>query len=296
MPSQYVNVNYQFPESELILNKDGSVYHLNIKPEHLSDTVLAVGDPGRVHRISRHFDKVEFEMNKREFVTHVGYYKGKRLTVMSTGMGTDNIEIFLTELDALANIDLKYRKAKEEHRSLNIIRIGTSGAMQEDLVVGTTLVSDYAIGLDTLMCFYKLEQTEFESIISDALQERLQLPFRPYCVQGSTHLRDVIGKDMVFGNTLTAPGFYAPQGRKLRLALANPDMINDIANFSDHKFWITNFEMETAGYYAMARLLGHRAISVNAIIANRISNTFAKETNKVVDQVIKQTLEQVLEL
>lgn len=296
MPNQQAKTSYQFPESELIVNKDGSVYHLNIKPEHLSDTILTVGDPGRVYRISRHFEKVEFEMNKREFVTHVGYYKGKRLTVMSTGMGTDNIEIFLTELDALANIDLKARCLKEEHRSLNIIRVGTSGALQADLTVGTTLVSDYAIGLDTLMCFYKLDQTDFENTISDSLQERLGLPFRPYCVQGSEHLRDVIGKGMVVGNTLTAPGFYAPQGRKLRLDLALPSLINDIANYNENKFWVTNFEMETAGYYAMCRLLGHQAISINAIMANRINNTFAKDPNKVVDQTIKQVLDQVLEL
>lgn len=285
-----------FPESELILNRDGSVYHLDLLPKHLSDVIIAVGDPGRVHRVSRYFNKVELEMNKREFVTHVGTYKGKRLTVISTGMGTDNIEIFLTELDALANIDLKTRRLKEEHKSLKIIRVGTSGAVQQDLEVGTTLVSNYAVGLDTLMAFYNLPQTDYERQVSDSLQTGLKLPFRPYCVQGSEELRSAIGEGMVVGNTITCPGFYAPQGRKLRTDLALPSLIDDISHFHEHDFWLTNFEMETAGYYSLCRLLGHEALSVNAILANRITNEFAKDSNKIVDKLIKKVLDRAIEL
>ena len=285
-----------FPESELILNRDGSVYHLDLLPKHLSDVIIAVGDPGRVHRVSRYFDKVELEMNKREFVTHVGTYKGKRLTVISTGMGTDNIEIFLTELDALANIDFKTRTLKEEHRSLKIIRVGTSGAVQQDLPVGTTLVSDYAVGLDTLMYFYNLPQTDYENAVSDSIQKSLKIPFRPYCVQGSERLRSSIGAGMVVGNTITCPGFYAPQGRKLRVELALPDLINDISHFHEHDFWLTNFEMETAGYYSLCRLLGHEVLSVNAILANRITNEFARDSNKIVDKLIKTVLDRAIEL
>ncbi|MEM7110360.1 MAG: phosphorylase, partial [Bacteroidota bacterium] len=167
-------------ESDLIINPDGSVYHLNLKPAHLSDTIIAVGDPTRVYKVSQHFDKLEFEMNKREFITHIGTYKGKRITVISTGMGTDNIEIFLTELDALANVDLKTREVKEKKRSLKIIRIGTSGGLQEDIALGSHLIADYAIGLDTLMCFYNLPADGFEKTVGEELQSQIGLPFTPY--------------------------------------------------------------------------------------------------------------------
>ncbi len=286
----------QFPESELILNKDGSVYHLNLLPKHLSDVVISVGDPGRVHRVSWFFDKIEVEINKREFVTHVGTYKGKRLTVISTGMGTDNIEIFLTELDALANINFKTRKLHEEMKSLKIIRIGTSGGLQEDLELGSHLASDFGVGLDTLMAFYKLQQTDYEQSVADSLQKKLELPFKPYCVQGSEMLRDTVGEGMVIGNTVTCPGFYAPQGRKLRNELALPNLVNNLTQFHDHDFWLTNFEMETAGYYALCRLMGHEVLSVNAIVANRITNQFSKDANKVVDNLIKRVLNKVVEL
>jgi uridine phosphorylase len=191
------------PESELILNPDGSVYHLNLKPEHLSDTIITVGDPGRVYNVSRYFDDLEFEMNKREFITHIGKYKGKRITVLSTGMGTDNIEIVLTELDALANIDLKKKQIKQRKRKLNIIRIGTSGAIQEDLRLGSHVVTDYTFGLDNLMQFYHLPADEFEEEISHALQQAVGLEFKPYCVCGSSILKKKIGFDMINGNSVT---------------------------------------------------------------------------------------------
>lgn len=283
----------KIPESELILNKDGSVYHLNLKPSHISDTILTVGDPSRVYMISQYFDDIDFEMNRREFITHVGNYKGKKITVMSTGMGTDNVEIFLTEIDALANIDLKKREPKQRRRKLKIIRIGTSGSMQEDIPLGSHLVSDYAIGLDTLMCFYNLPQDKFEKEIGKELQEQTQLPFTPYVVRGSQSLRDQIGEGMIIGNTVTCPGFYGPQGRELRLPLKNKRLLETLNYYHKEGFWLTNFEMETAGYYALGRLFGHEVLSVNAIIANRIKNKFSKNPNKIVDSLIRKVLDRI---
>ncbi|MEM8565079.1 MAG: nucleoside phosphorylase [Bacteroidota bacterium] len=280
-------------ESDLIINPDGSVYHLNLKPAHLSDTIISVGDPTRVYKVSQHFDKLEFEMNKREFITHIGTYKDKRITVIGTGMGTDNIEIFLTELDALANIDLKTREIKEKKRSLKIIRIGTSGGLQEDIALGSHLISDYAIGLDTLMCFYDLPTTDFEQSIGKELQDQIGLPFTPYVVQGSRILRDKIGEGMIMGNTVTCPGFYAPQGRKIRLALKFPKLLEKLNYYNKDGFWLTNFEMETAGYYALGRMLGHEIISANAVIANRIKNKFSKNPGKAVDSLIKKVLDRI---
>jgi len=282
-------------ETDLILNDDGSVYHLSLLPKHLSDTILTVGDPGRVYRISEHFDDIEFEMNKREFITHVGTYKGKRITVISTGMGTDNIEIFLTELDALVNIDLKTREPKSRKKKLKIIRIGTSGALQEDIPLGSHLVTDYAVGLDNLMLFYNLEMDEFEQNIAQDIQKNAGLPMLPYVVKGSQVLKNQYGEDMIQGNTVTTPGFYAPQGRVLRVPIRYPRMLEEL-NYYHNKtsdFWLTNFEMETAGYYAMARLMGHEVLSVNAIIANRVKNKFSKDPNKVVDSLIKKILDRI---
>ncbi|HNP18203.1 MAG TPA: nucleoside phosphorylase [Fulvivirga sp.] len=283
----------KIPESELILNKDGSVYHLNLLPKHISDIVLTVGDPSRVYMVSQYFDDIDFEMNRREFITHVGTYKGKRITVISTGMGTDNVEIFMTELDALVNIDLKKREIKQRKKKLKIIRIGTSGSLQEDIPLGSHLVSDYAVGMDTLMCYYNLPQDEFELETSKELQKQTQLPFAPYVVRGSQTLRDQIGTDMIVGNTVTCPGFYAPQGRKLRAELKNDRLFESLNYYHKDDFWLTNFEMETAGYYSMGRILGHEVLSVNAIIANRIKNKFSKNPNKIVDSLIRKVLDRV---
>lgn len=283
----------RIPESELILNKDGSIYHLNIHPEQLSDIILTVGDPGRVYKISQYFDDIDFEMNKREFITHIGSYKGKRITVISSGMGAENVEILLNELDALANINLKKRELKPARRKLKIIRIGTSGSLQEDLPIGAHLVSDYAIGLDNLMNFYNLQQSEEESTISEELQKAVGLPFRPYCVNGSAVLKAQFAYDMVNGNTVTCPGFYGPQSRKLRLEPKFPRLIEDLNYFHYENFWLTNFEMETSAYYAFARLLGHEILSVNAIIANRITNEFAKNSDKIIDSLIKKILNRI---
>jgi uridine phosphorylase len=279
--------------TDLILNSDGSVYHLNLLPENISNTIITVGDPGRVYKVSQYFDDVEFEMNKREFITHTGSLGGKRITVMSTGIGTDNIEIFFNEIDALVNIDLKTREPKSRKRKLKVIRIGTSGALQEDIKLGSHLVSDYAVGLDNLMTFYNLPMNEKETRLSEELQAATRLPFTPYVVRGSEELLETIGSGMIQGNTVTCPGFYAPQGRSLRLPTRFPKLLEDLNYFHSDDFWLTNFEMETAGYYALGRLLGHDVISVNAILANRITNKFSKDPDKVIDSLIKTVLERI---
>ncbi len=283
----------KIPESELIINKDGSVYHLNLKPGDVADTIIAVGDPGRVYLVSQFFDSIDFEMNKREFITHTGTYKGKKITVISTGMGTDNIEIFMTEIDALSNIDLSSREIKSRKKKLKIIRVGTSGSLQNDIPIGSHVVSEYGIGLDTLMHFYEFPQNKFEQEISQDIREKIGLPFTPYMAKGSQSLKRQIGFDMIAGNTITTPGFYAPQGRKLRLDLKYPNMIEALNYYHKDQFWITNFEMETAGYYAMANLLGHDMLSVNAIIANRIKNKFSKDPQKIVIALIKKVLDRI---
>ena len=283
--------------SELILNPDGSIYHLNLLPDHISDTILTVGDPGRVAQVSRHFDSVEFEGVHREFVTHVGYYRGKRLTVLSTGMGTDNIDIVMNELDALVNIDFISRtvRPKEEHLSLRIIRLGTSGSIQADVPIGAMLATEHAVGLDSLMQFYPLMETGLETEIATELQQALALQYAPYVVRGSDLLREQLGAGLLMGNTLTCPGFYGPQGRSLRLDLRQPDYISRLQNFrhqsAEGEFKIANFEMETAGYYALGRLLGHEVLSLNAIVANRATGEFAEDAGAVVDAMIERTLQ-----
>lgn len=285
----------KIPESDLILNSDGSVYHLNLLPKHISDTIITVGDPSRVYRVSQYFDDVEFEMNKREFITHVGKFKGKRVTVISTGIGTDNIEIFFTELDALINVDLKTREPRSRRKKLKVIRIGTSGSLQEDIPLDSHLVTDYAVGFDNLMSFYNLEMDTFEENLAKDIQKKTKISFTPYVVRGSSMLRKQYAADMALGNTITAPGFYAPQCREIRLPLKYPKMLEDLSKYriKSNDFWLTNFEMETAGYYAMARLLGHEVLSVNAIIANRAKSKFSKDPNKVVDVLIKKILNRI---
>ena len=284
------------PSSELILNPDGSIYHLNLLPDHISDTILTVGDPARVAQVSRHFDSMEFEGTHREFVTHVGYYRGQRLTVLSTGMGTDNIDIVMNELDALVNIDFMARTVRpvEERLSLRIIRLGTSGSLQAEVPIGAMLATEHAVGLDSLMQFYPLMETGLETEIATGLQQALALPYAPYVVRGSDLLREQVGAGMVMGNTLTCPGFYGPQGRRLRLDLRQPDYLARLQGFrhqsAEGEFRLSNFEMETAGYYALGRLLGHEVLSLNAIVANRATGEFATDAGAVVDAMIERTL------
>lgn len=280
--------NQPIPASELIINSDGSIYHLHLKPEHLASTVFTVGDPDRVALVSRYFDQVDFKTQKREFVTHTGWKNGKRVTVMSTGMGTDNIEILMTELDALVNVDLETRLIKPEKTSLQIIRIGTSGSMQEDLPVGTMLASEIGIGMDTLMAYYP-ELVEDQDI-AKAIQSELNLPFLPYQASASSLLLDKLDEEIVRGITLTCPGFYAPQGREVRLKPRFDQMIERLAGLQVNGKRLTNFEMETAGYYALGKLLGHEMLSLNAIVANRPLKKFDKEAEKSVDRLIQAAL------
>jgi uridine phosphorylase len=225
----------------------------------------------------------------------VGRFNGKKITVISTGIGTDNVEIFLTEIDALVNIDLKTREPKSKTKKLKIIRVGTSGSLQEDVPLDSHLVTEYAVGLDNLMQFYDLPMDAFEKKIASDIKSKCELPFTPYVVKGSAMLKERIGFDMISGNTVTAPGFYAPQGRRSRAAARMPKLFENL-NYYHNKssdFWLTNFEMETAGYYAMSRLLGHEVISVNAILANRIKNKFSKNPDNVMDSLIKKVLERI---
>lgn len=281
--------------TDLILNRDGSVYHLKLLPEHLSETIIAVGDPNRVYQVTQHFDEVSFEMNNREFITHVGIFKGKKITVISTGIGTDNIEIALTELDALANVNLEKREVRDQEKKLKIIRIGTSGAIQDDVPVGSHVVSEFGVGFDNLMQFYAIDYTSYELEIARHISDQLQLPFTPYVVKGSEVLLKQIACDMIVGNTITAPGFYAPQGRQVRARIRYPQLLEDLNSF-DYRpgnFRLTNFEMETAGYYALGRIFGHETLSVNAIIANRVRNEFAEQPEAIVDALIMKVLDRI---
>ncbi|MES2386606.1 MAG: nucleoside phosphorylase [Bacteroidota bacterium] len=281
------------PASELIVNADGSVYHLGLRPQDLADIVLTVGDPDRVEMLSKYFDSIELKVRRREFVTHTGTYKGVRITAMSTGMGTDNIEIVMNELDALANIDLATRKPKDDIRKLTIIRLGTSGSLQTDVELDSHLASHTATGLDTLMFFYNLHQSAEETEICDAFQKAINLPFTPYQATADAGLLETIAFDMVPGNTLTCPGFYAPQGRELRLKTRFEGLIPAYNAFRHNNFRITNFEMETAGYYSMGRLLGHRMLSLNCIVAHRMSNKFSQQAEAVMDSLIRKVLDRV---
>ncbi len=282
-------------ESEMILNPDGSVYHLNLLPRNISDTIISVGDPTRVFQVTEHFDRIDFEMNKREFVTQTGTYKGKTITVMSTGIGTDNIEIFFNELDALVNYDFKKKAVKSRKKRLKIIRIGTSGAIQEDIAIGSFLVSEYAVGLDSVIHYYPLRRNDFERDIEDSINTQVNLPVRPYVVEGSPSLREHFNEGFIKGNTVTSPGFYAPQGRSVRLKPRYPKLLTELNYFHKNGFWLSNFEMETSAYYSFGRMLGHDVTSISAILANRIKNTFSRNPNRVINSMIKKVLSQVVE-
>ena len=284
--------------TDLILNKDGSVYHLNLLPEDLADDIITVGDPDRVGEVSKHFDKVELRKGKREFITHTGYIGSKRISVISTGIGTDNIDIVLNELDALVNIDLDRRVYLDKLKSLNIIRIGTSGAMQTDIPIDSILVSEYAVGLDALMAFYTYEASREEKAILRAIVSQAPAfkPLKPYVCAASKLLLRKIGKDLPRGITVTAPGFYGPQGRELRFNKSIPNFIKQLSSISKDNWRLTNLEMETSGIYGLANILGHQAISVNAILASRVKYEFSKNPGKTIDKTIKLVLERTCQL
>lgn len=279
-------------ETDLILNSDGSVYHLGLLPEHVSDTVITVGDPDRVDMVSRYFDRIDFKIRKREFVTHGGTLRGKKIIVVSTGMGTDNIEIFFTELDALVNVNLKSRMIKSRHRKLKVIRIGTSGSFQKDVPVDSHVATEYAIGLDSLMHFYKFRMNWVERQISKEVMRLARLDYLPYVAKASRTLLERISSDMIIGNTLTTPGFFAPQGRTVRISPKHPKMLKNLAADGNKGpgLRLVNFEMETAGYYAMAKLLGHETLSVSAIVADRVRGKFSKDANSAIEALIRKVL------
>ena len=280
-------------ESELILNPDGSVYHLNLRPEHISDTIIFVGDPDRIDRVTKHFDSIEFSTKKREFCTETGIYNGKRITVISTGIGTDNIDIVFNELDALVNIDLETREIKPEHTALNIVRIGTSGSLQSYIPNNSFLISDYAVGFDSLLHFYQSDHVQHHDISEAIVLHTNWAPAKskPYVIKGDDDLFNKLYSDDTHrGFTATNVGFYGPQGRVLRLQLQDDTLNDKLANFDYNGLNITNMEMETAGIYGMAKLLGHKALSMNAIIANRALGEFSKDPAKVVNDLIIYTL------
>ena len=279
-------------ESDLIINPDGSIYHLNLLPDDVADTVITVGDPDRVEEISKRFDTVELKKGKREFITHTGRLGNKRISVISTGIGTDNIDIVLNELDALANIDFKSRMVKPNLKSLNIIRIGTSGTLQDDIPVDSILISEYGLGMDALMNYYVHRLSGDEHTLLDEIKSHFHhiQGLSPYLTAADQTLLNQIGKGIQRGITITAPGFYAPQGREVRAQNSIPNFIGLLKTFKAQEHRITNLEMETAGIYALSKIFGHKALSVNAILASRVRFEFSKNPQKAVDQTIDHVL------
>ncbi len=284
-------------DSELILNPDGSVYHLNLKPDDISDTIIFVGDQDRVEKITKHFDSIEFSTQKREFKTQTGYYKDKLLTVISTGIGPDNIDIVLNELDALVNIDLETRKPKEDLTSLNIVRVGTSGSLQKDVPVDSFVISTHGLDINGMLHFYQIDEIcnpEIENAFI-AHTNWDDNKARPIIIMNSQYLENYFDSPQVHkGITGTAGGFYGPQGRVLRLPLHDASLNSKLDSFKYNDFRITNFEMETSVIYGLSKLLGHEALSLNAIIANRPNGTFSKDPKQTVEELIMYALERII--
>lgn len=284
----------QLQSSELVLNPDGSVYHIALKNEDIADDVILVGDPGRVKTVASFFDHIELERSHREFNTITGTYKGKRISVLSTGIGTDNIDIVLNELDAAVNIDLDKKEFKQEHRSLNLIRLGTCGALHEDLVCDSVLASEYGLGFDGLAYYYELENSVIDQSMSDAFNKHSNWPerlSRAYAVACSRTLLDKLAKDYAQGITATATGFYGPQARSLRLNLSIPDMHERLKSFNYEGHRILNFEMETSGLYYMSGALGHQALTMCTVVANRARKEFSKDYKAAVKEMIANCLD-----
>lgn len=282
--------------SELIINDYGHIYHLNLAAHEIADTIITVGDPDRVKLVSQYFDKLEHTAQHREFITHTGYIGRKRISVVSTGIGPDNIDIVLNELDALVNIDFETRLPKETHQPLSIIRLGTSGALQADIPVDSFVVSSFGIGLDNLLHYYQHSNNQEEAYILHDFQTHCKLqntPVVPYIAEGSIRLRNHFTQGYKHGITVTCPGFYGPQGRVLRGPVAFPHLIDALSTFNSRQQSVTNFEMETAAIYGLGKILGHQCLSISAIVANRIEKTFSKDSDAAVDKMIRQSLELV---
>ena len=290
-------MNQPIPESQLVLNSEGAVYHLNLHPDQLADDVILVGDPNRVDTIASFFDKIEVKRENRELITRTGWFHGKRITAMSTGMGTDNIDIVLNELDALANIDLKARVPKETHRALNLIRLGTCGALQPEIEVEDSYVATrYAIGLDGLLYFYEKHKEVNEIAMRDAFIKQMDYPKdlpMPYVVEGSKSLFDQLAQGYYEGITATAPGFYGPQGRTLRMHLTYPENNCKIEAFEYQGWRVSNFEMESSALYGLGKMMGHNCLTICVAIANRVTEKFSTDYHKYVKKLVTNTLERI---
>ena len=283
-------------ESELIINPRGAIYHLDLRPEELAPNVILVGDPGRVAMVSKYFDRIEFKSHHREFISHTGFVGTKRITCTSSGIGPDNIDIVMNELDALVNIDFDSRQIKTKLTSLNVMRIGTSGSLQADIPVDSYVAGTHGLGLDNLLNYYRLEHNEQERELLHSFVTHTQLHSQvgnPYICLASASLLKNFVDGFHHGITVTCPGFYGPQGRVLRLGVSNPDLVNRLTQFSFGQHRITNFEMETSAIYGLGKLLGHHCLSMNAIVANRIHKEFTKDANTVIDNLIKKVLETI---
>lgn len=286
------------PASELILNNDGSVFHLHLRPEQLADTVLLVGDPGRVETVAARFDTREEEVSNREFHTVTGTFRGKRLSVVSTGIGTDNIDIVLTELDALANIDLASRTVRPQFRQLTLLRLGTCGALQSDLAIGSLIFSHTSIGMDGLLNFYAGRERVCNLAMEQALLEQVKPDPRlatPYCIDADGSLAALFRHDTVPGITISAPGFYAPQGRYLRLAPADPGLLERLAAFSFDGLRVTNCEMESSAVAGLAALMGHRAATICTVIAQRVAHDSDTDYQALIGHMIDTALARLTE-
>lgn len=293
---QYLNsIIYMNPiaASELILDKRGGIYHLGIRPEELADTVILVGDPDRVAKVSRHFDSIEFTWQHREFVTHTGYLGKKRITAMSTGIGPDNIDIAMNELDALANIDFNSRTINSSLKTLHIIRMGTSGSLQKNIPVDSLVAGTHGLGFDNVMHFYANKHHYGEAAIINAFKTHTGLTSGnviPYIYEGSHKLLKTFTNGYTHGITIGCPGFFGPQGRILRLDLAYPGLVDKLSDFMHEEHFISNFEMESSAIYGLGRLMGHECVSLNVIVANRVAQTFSNDGNKAVEKLIEHSL------
>src|SRR5574344_287723 len=283
-------------ESELIINEDGSIFHLHLKPEQIADDILLVGDPGRVDMIAKHFDKIEHHVQNREFITKTGYYKGKRITALATGIGTDNIDIVVNELDALANVDLSSRVENQEKRSLNLIRIGTCGGLQEDLEIGSFLLSEISIGFDGVLNWYADSKRVMDLNMENAFLKHMNWNPRlttPYFVKSSQKLMDIIGKDIRKGVTISSPGFYGPQGREIRLQIQDRQINDKIRAFRYGDKKITNYEMESSALCGLANMLGHNATTVCVVIANRYAKKMLTGYKDAMEVLVKTILDRL---
>jgi uridine phosphorylase len=287
----------QIPESELIINKRGAIYHLDLRPEELAETVILVGDPERVKKVSKYFDKIEYLLHHREFITHTGYIGNKRITVLSTGIGPDNIDIAINELDALANIDFDKRIINSEFKKLNLIRFGTSGALQADIPVDSLVASTHGLGFDNLMNYYDYEKSEDENKMIASFLEQTKMDTSitmPYIFKGSEMLLNKFSDEFYKGITVTAPGFYGPQGRELRLKSKSRALIDSLSHFSYSGFRVTNFEMESSAIFGLGKLLGHECMSVNVVVANRVAQQYSKDSNAAVEHMIEKAMEVIV--